>query len=140
MRLLNFLIYILCKQHTFCSNYKATHDKTCYYYSAAIYCIYIILISYTAFNWTCVMENGDLDITFHMESFFWPVRFIASLIWKLLLIVLNFYNETCRVPAIYSKIEGTYLPIMGAYKKKLGDLGNEGTETKNNRKTESKSC
>ena len=30
----------------------------------------IILISYTAFNWTCVMENGDLDITFHMESFF----------------------------------------------------------------------
>ncbi|COF49300.1 Uncharacterised protein [Streptococcus pneumoniae] len=45
-------------------------DKTCYYYSAAIYCIYIILISYTAFNWTCVMENGDLDITFHMESFF----------------------------------------------------------------------
>ena len=49
-----------------------------------IYCIYIILISYTAFNWTCVMENGDLDITFHMESFFWPVRFIASLIWKLL--------------------------------------------------------
>ena len=71
------------------------------------------------------MENGDLDITFHMESFFWPVRFIASLIWKLLLIVLNFYNEACRVPAIYSKIEGTYLPIMGAYKKKLGDLGNE---------------
>ena len=57
---------------------------------APIYCIYIILISYTAFNWTCVMENGDLDITFHMESFFWPVRFIASLIWKLLLIVLNF--------------------------------------------------
>ena len=51
---------------------------------ATIYCIYIILISYTAFNWTCVMENGDLDITFHMESFFWPVRFIASLIWKLL--------------------------------------------------------
>ena len=30
------------------------------------------------------MENGDLDITFHMESFFWPVRIIASLIWKLL--------------------------------------------------------
>ena len=81
------------------------------------------------------MENGDLDITFHMESFFWPVRFIASLIWKLLLIVLNFYSETYRVPAIYSKIEGTYLPTMGAYKKKLGDLGNEGTETKNNRKT-----
>ena len=80
------------------------------------------------------MENGDLDITFHMESFFWPVRFIASLIWKLLLIVLNFYSETYRVPAIYSKIEGTYLPTMGAYKKKLGDLGNEGTETKNNRK------
>ena len=50
------------------------------------------------------------------------------------LIVLNFYSETYRVPAIYSKIEGTYLPTMGAYKKKLGDLGNEGTETKNNRK------
>ncbi len=71
MRLLNFLIYIFCANNTlFCSNYTATHDKTCYYYSAAIYCIYIILISYTAFNWTCVMENGDLDITFHMESFF----------------------------------------------------------------------
>lgn len=71
MRLLNFLIYIFVQTtHFFCSNYKATHDKTCYYYSAAIYCIYIILISYTAFNWTCVMENGDLDITFHMESFF----------------------------------------------------------------------
>ena len=79
-------------------------------------------------------------LLFIWKVFFWPVRFIASLIWKLLLIVLNFYNETCRVPAIYSKIEGTYLPIMGAYKKKLGDLGNEGTETKNNRKTESKSC
>ena len=36
------------------------------------------------------------------------------------LIVLNFYSETYRVPAIYSKIEGTYLPNMGAYKKKLG--------------------
>ncbi len=71
MRLLNFLIYIFVQTtHFFCSNYTATHDKTCYYYSAAIYCIYIILISYTAFNWTCVMENGDLDITFHMESFF----------------------------------------------------------------------
>ena len=90
MKLLNFLIYIFMQTTYFCSNYTATHDKTCYYYSAAIYCIYIILISYTAFNWTCVMENGDLDITFHMESFFWPVRFIASLIWKLLLIVLNF--------------------------------------------------
>lgn len=50
-------------------------------------------------------------------KFFWPVRFIASLIWKLLLIVLNFYSETYRVPAIYSKIEGTYLPTMGAYKR-----------------------
>lgn len=63
-------LYFCANNTLFCSNYKATHDKTCYYYSAAIYCIYIILISYTAFNWTCVMENGDLDITFHMESFF----------------------------------------------------------------------
>lgn len=63
-------LYFYANNIFFCSNYTATHDKTCYYYSAAIYCIYIILISYTAFNWTCVMENGDLDITFHMESFF----------------------------------------------------------------------
>ncbi len=75
-------------------------------------------------------------LLFIWKVFFWPVRFIASLIWKLLPNrVKLFYSETYRVPAIYSKIEGTYLPTMGAYKKEVrGDLGNEGTETKNNRK------
>ena len=86
------------------------------------------------------MENGDLDITFHMESFSGLFDLLLRSYGNFSLIVLNFYSETYRVPAIYSKIEGTYLPTMGAYKKKLGDLGNEGTETKNNRKTESKSC
>ena len=85
------------------------------YYSYFVYC----------FQLTCVMENGDLDITFIWKVFSGLFDLLLRSYGNFSLIVLNFYSETYRVPAIYSKIEGTYLPTMGAYKKKLGDLGNE---------------
>ncbi len=115
-------LYFCANNTLFCSNYTATHDKTCYYYSAAIYCIYIILISYTAFNWTCVMENGDLDITFHMESFFSGLfDLLLRSYGNFSLIVLNFFiMKHVGFLQYIAKLKGHIFQLWERIKKKLG--------------------
>ena len=120
MKLLNFLIYIFM--------------QTTYFFVRIIQLLMIkpviiiarLFIAFILFLFRILLSIGHVlwKMVIWILLFIWKV--FSGLFDLLLrsygnfsLIVLNFYSETYRVPAIYSKIEGTYLPTMGAYKKKL---------------------